>query len=100
MAVDDNNVIDFQQYRDSKKIVKKTEDDLSHSDQLDHLDDISFVMEMSTDELISELACRLEFGKSMRDVRDDVLIDELMQRGSAIEFLLFTYIEKYSKEKT
>ncbi len=92
MTEPQDNVLDLQKYRESK--LKKVEAKQAR----DTLDDLSFVMEMSTDELLSELACRLEFGKSMRDVSDDLLVDELMQRNSAIEFLIYTFIEKNSKE--
>ena len=74
------------QYMDSPELIDDLQD-------VDRLEEMSFVMEMSTDELISEMGCRLEYGKSLRDVSDSVLIDELCQRLTAMKFLLSAYAQ-------
>ena len=53
MTEPQDNVLDLQKYRESK--LKKVEAKQAR----DTLDDLSFVMEMSTDELLSELASHL-----------------------------------------
>jgi hypothetical protein len=86
------SIIDFLKSKSTGKIhyVEK-EAVQTTSEKPDRLEEISFVMEMSTDELISEMGCRLEYGKSLRDVSDSVLIDELCQRLTAMKFLLAAY---------
>ena len=85
-------IIDFLEFKNSGSIhyVDKSVES-EESEEADRLEEMSFVMEMSTDELISEMGCRLEYGKSLRDVSDSVLIDELCQRLTAMKFLLAAY---------
>ena len=86
-----NNVIDFLEFKNSGSLQYV---DVPEEARSDKLDEMSFVMEMSTDELISEVGCRMEYGQSLRDVSDDVLIDELHQRLTAMQFLVaaFTHL--------
>jgi len=84
-------IIDFQQFKETgelKYIAVPVDDETPLKDPLEEM---SFVMEMSTDELISEVGCRLEYGKSLRDISDFALADELTQRLIAIKFLLATF---------
>tara|TARA_B100000700_G_C14571038_1_gene635611 strand:+ start:239 stop:565 length:327 start_codon:yes stop_codon:yes gene_type:complete len=86
------NIIDFQQFKDTGEL-KYVTAPVSPEEEIikDALEEMSFVMEMSTDELISEIGCRLEYGKSLRDISDILLIDELTQRLIAIKFLLAAF---------
>ena len=85
-------IIDFLKSKNTGTVQYMADSDLpeDHAD-VARLEEMSFVMEMSTDELISEMGCRLEYGKSLRDVSDSVLIDELSQRLTAMKFLLSAY---------
>ena len=85
-------IIDFLKSKNSGTVHYMDKSELPNdSENSDSLEEMSFVMEMSTDELISEMGCRLEYGKSLRDVSDSVLIDELCQRLTAMKFLLAAY---------
>ena len=84
------NIIDFQQFKDTGEL-KYVTVSAEEATIKDALEEMSFVMEMSTDELISEVGCRLEYGKSLRDISDLLLADELTQRLIAIKFLLAAF---------
>ena len=92
-------IIDFLKFKDTGDLQYIVYDEQSEPDR-DSLEEISFVMEMSTDELISEMGCRIEYGKSLRDVSDATLVDELSQRLIAIRFLLAAFTHSSSQGGT
>ena len=61
------------------------------------MDDISAVMEMSTDELMAELTIRIDSQLGLREVSDEKLVEELTHRLLAIEYILAITISKYEK---
>ncbi len=86
-----HKTIDFQAYKETGELSYIEAPVDENSGSLDSLEEISFVMEMSTDELISEVGCRIEHGESLRQISDLVLIGELSQRLIAIKILLGAY---------
>ena len=95
-----NKIIDFLKFKDTGDLQYIAYEDDESLISRDSLEEISFVMEMSTDELISEMGCRLEYGKSLRDVSDVTLVEELSQRLIAIKFLLAAFTHSSSQGGT
>lgn len=94
-------IIKFESYKQDGKIEYVTNEDIeisSAKETLSELDNIAQVMEMSTDEILSELTIRVNNVQGMRDVSSDLLVDELTQRLLAIEYVIFLTMAKHTKE--
>jgi hypothetical protein len=55
------------------------------------LEELSYVMEMSTDELLGELTLRMHTGSGLRQIADTYIVDELTQRMVAMQYFLMLY---------
>ena len=80
-------IIDLQHYRDTGEAISPTMVEKRLIASLPDLDVISSLMEMSTDELITELHIRIKRGHSFRNIPTDVLITELVTRMSMIDLI-------------
>ncbi len=97
------SVLDFETYKNKGKIAyvtgsksvnkgANTDPNIEAQRDSEELDSIAAVMEMSTDELISELTVRNTTGHSIREVKTYHIVEELNQRMCAIEVLLMMYV--------
>ena len=55
------------------------------------LEEMSYVMEMSTDELVGEISLITHTGKGLRQLPEEAIAAELSQRLIAIEYMLLVY---------
>ena len=58
------------------------------------LEEMSYVMEMSTDELVGEITLITHTGKGLRQLPEEAIASELSQRLIAIEYMLLVYTKK------
>jgi hypothetical protein len=62
------------------------------------LEEMSYVMEMSTDELVGEISLITHTGKGLRQLPEDAIAAELSQRLIAIEYILLVYTKNKLNE--
>ncbi len=93
------SIINFETYKKTGKIAYVEDpQSLAEDNFAEEMDNLATVMEMSTDELLSELSLRVNDKSGLRAVADSHLVDELTQRLLAIEYVLFLTISKNTKK--
>tara|TARA_A100001015_G_C14348330_1_gene465741 strand:- start:217 stop:501 length:285 start_codon:yes stop_codon:yes gene_type:complete len=93
------SIINFETYKKTGKIAYVEDpQELSEDSFAEEMDNLATVMEMSTDELLSELSLRVNDKPGLRTVSVSHLVDELTQRLLAIEYVLFLTISKNTKK--
>ena len=80
-------VIDLQYFKDTGEQISPKELERQLIASLPDIDVIAALMEMSTDELITELHMRIDSGQSLRDIPTDVMVTELIMRMSLIDLI-------------
>tara|TARA_E500000331_G_scaffold343724_1_gene378914 strand:- start:6783 stop:7094 length:312 start_codon:yes stop_codon:yes gene_type:complete len=55
------------------------------------LEEMSYIMEMSTDELVGELSLITHTGQGLRELDETSIVSELSNRLLAIEYILMLY---------
>ena len=93
------SIISFEKYKETGKI--QYVEDVAEVDETsfaEEMDSLATVMEMSTDELLSELSLRVNDENGLRSVGTSHLVDEITQRLLAIEYVLFLTMAKNTKK--
>ena len=93
------SIISFEKYKETGKI--QYVEDVAEVDETsftEEMDSLATVMEMSTDELLSELSLRVNDENGLRTVGTSHLVDEITQRLLAIEYVLFLTMAKNTKK--
>ena len=93
------SIISFEKYKETGKI--QYVEDVAEVDEIsfaEEMDSLATVMEMSTDELLSELSLRVNDENGLRSVGTSHLVDEITQRLLAIEYVLFLTMAKNTKK--
>ena len=93
------SIISFEKYKETGKI--QYVEDVAEVDEIsfaEEMDSLATVMEMSTDELLSELSLRVNDENGLRTVSTSHLVDEITQRLLAIEYVLFLTMAKNTKK--
>ena len=93
------SIISFEKYKETGKI--QYVEDVAEVDEIsfaEEMDSLATVMEMSTDELLSELSLRVNDENGLRTVGTSHLVDEITQRLLAIEYVLFLTMAKNTKK--
>ena len=93
------SIISFEKYKETGKI-QYVEDvaEVDETSLAEEMDSLATVMEMSTDELLSELSLRVNDENGLRTVGTSHLVDEITQRLLAIEYVLFLTMAKNTKK--
>ncbi|OUU26789.1 MAG: hypothetical protein CBB97_07170 [Candidatus Endolissoclinum sp. TMED37] len=96
------NILDFKTYKEKQEL-KYLDDEYLNTEQQEfasEMDSMAEVMEMSTDEIISELTIRAntenDFG--LRSLSTSHLVDELTQRLLAMEYVIYCIMMKNTKK--
>jgi hypothetical protein len=93
------SIISFEKYKETGEI--QYVEDVAEADETsfaEEMDSLATVMEMSTDELLSELSLRVNDESGLRTVGTSHLVDEITQRLLAIEYVLFLTMAKNTKK--
>ena len=93
------SIISFEKYKETGKI--QYVEDVAEVDETsfaEEMDSLATVMEMPTDELLSELSLRVNDQNGLRTVGTSHLVDEITQRLLAIEYVLFLTMAKNTKK--
>ena len=93
------SIISFEKYKETGKI--QYVEDVAEVDETsfaEEMDSLATVMEMPTDELLSELSLRVNDENGLRTVGTSHLVDEITQRLLAIEYVLFLTMAKNTKK--
>ena len=93
------SIISFEKYKETGKI--QYVEDVAEVDETsfaEEMDSLATVMEMSTDDLLSELSLRVNDENGLRTVGTSHLVDEITQRLLAIEYVLFLTMAKNTKK--
>ena len=91
-------ILSFEEYKNNGKIayVETTaggrDDSAQSAEKIEaELDSMSYIMEMSTDELMGELTLIMHTGQGLRQIPEREIFKELTQRMVAMEYFLMLY---------
>ena len=99
-------ILSFEEYKNNGKIAyvessvaAKSEASTQPAEKFDaSLDSMSYLMEMSTDELMGELTLIMHTGSGLRQIPEEDLFQELTQRVVAMEYFLMLYAKNKINE--